>query len=365
MKQIDKYLDSVSIDSFKYRIQLTELDSYCQSLLDHYATINVSTSEIIEASTDWKLRAKKINENGVSIHIAIEKNQKVSMNRTADVLTVLINAKMHKGIEYFNGINATNIVSIYKHLMSLELFKCSLSTFVNCGKVTDCDFKLDSRLNDAQYNEVLKQMKLMATFKANVPIRDSFKGKGNRGIQFNERKASNYISNPFLKLYSKTADLKHNSIEFANEYLSGINTKDIRRIETTVKNSKHFKSLGINDNSLNTVLNLADETRNNILQSAVNKYINTTKKVKTKMRNPNELTPTENLICQGLIATMEGFNMTFDKAVKFQTNGIENKTSRSRMKALLERIYLGQIKGLDLDQRLEQTDTYFRLLGIS
>ena len=57
--------------------------------------------------------------------------------------------------------------------------------------------------------------------------------------------------------------------------------------------------------------------------------------------------------------------MTFDKAVKFQTNGIENKTSRYRMKALLERIYLGQIKGLDLDQRLEQTDSYFRLLGIN
>jgi hypothetical protein len=364
MKQIDKYLDSVSIDSFKYRIQLNELDSYCQSLLDKYAIINVSTSEI-EDDFNWKLRAKKISSNGVTIHIAIEKNQIVSLHKSEDVLVVLINAKMHKGIEYFNGINSTNIVSIYKQLMALELFKCSLSTFLNCGKVTDCDFKLDSRLNDAQYNEVLKQMKLMAKFKANVPIRDKFKGKGNRGIQFNERKADNCISNPFLKLYRKTADLMYNSTEFANEYLSDINTKDISRIETTVKNKKHFKSLGINDNSLNTVLNLPDETRNNILKSAVKKYVNTTKKIKTKMKNPNELTPTENLICQGLIATMEGFNMTFDKAVKFQTNGIENKTSRYRMKALLERIYLGQIKGLDLDQRLEQTDTYFRLLGIN
>ena len=240
MKQIDKYLNSVSIDSFKYRIELTELDSYCSSLLDKYATVNITTSELIDEPADFKLKAKKITDKGASIHIAIEKNQKVEQNRTADVLTVLINSKLHKGIEYFNGINSTNISSIYSYLMSLELFKCSLETFLNCGKVTDCDFKLDSRLNDTQYNAVLEQIKLMTVFKANVPIRDRFKGKDNKGVQFNERKASNYISSPFLKLYNKTADLKHNSIEFTTDCLSGIDTNDIRRIETTVKNSKHF-----------------------------------------------------------------------------------------------------------------------------
>ena len=157
----------------------------------------------------------------------------------------------------------------------------------------------------------------------------------------------------------------HNSIEFATNCLAGIDTNDIRRIETTVKNSKHFKSLGIKHNNLRTVLNLSDETRNNILKSAVSKYVGRNKRVQTKMKKPNELTPTENLICKGLIATMEGYNMTFENAVKFQTNNIECRTARSRMKTLLERIYISQIKGLDLDQRLEQTSQYLRILGIS
>lgn len=365
MKQTDKYLESVSIDSFKYRIELTELDWYCDSLLDHYGEVNLTTSEVIESSDNFKLKAKQYKEKGVTTYFKVENGIRVTKDRTANVLVILINAKLLKGIAYFEGITPGNIESIYNQLMSLEVFKCSLSAFLKYGKVTDCDYKLDAKMNIEQYKEVLSQMKSMIKLKPNVVTRTKFKGKDNIGLQLNERKATNYKSSPFLKIYNKSADLKYNSREFKDSYLSGVDCNDIVRIETTVKNNEHFKSLGIKNNSLENVLNASDEIRNNIVKSAVSKYMNVAKRVKTKMRDPNKLTPTETLICQGLIATMEGLNMSYQNAVKYTIAPIESKVSRSRMKALLDKIYLGQIKGQDLDKKLEQTDTYFRLLGIS
>ena len=75
------------------------------------------------------------------------------------------------------------------------------------------------------------------------------------------------------KIYHKELELKNNSIEFKDNYLQGQDITDIVRIETTIKNNKHLKYLGLPENTLENMLNLTTEQKETILQSALSKHL--------------------------------------------------------------------------------------------
>lgn len=149
-------LDLVSIDSLKYRLPLSILDSYNESLEDTYTQLNIKTSEIDNDSKNWKLKAKKFQHNGITTHYKIE-NVKIDSVRTENVLTILFNAKILEN-RYFEGITYDNIELIYNKLIEHNQFKCSFETFMQ-GSCTDIDFKVDCYLLEKRYKNVLRTLK--------------------------------------------------------------------------------------------------------------------------------------------------------------------------------------------------------------
>jgi hypothetical protein len=76
-------------------------------------------------------------------------------------------------------------------------------------------------------------------------------------LQFNKRNSTKFDSAPFLKIYSKTLDLKGKSNIFALNYLDAI-PQDLWRIEYTIKNKKHLSRFDIG-NTFSDLLSLSQE----------------------------------------------------------------------------------------------------------
>jgi hypothetical protein len=353
----------VSVDSTKYRIELDKLESYDLSLLDNWAYVNTNSGEHDEK--EFKLRAKRIEGKGYSTKVLIEKNIKVSQDRTADCLVILMSSKLLES-RYFEGITESNIKIVYDKLMSYNLFKCSLETFLKEGCLTDCDLKLDEYMNLDTFEHSVKVLKDLAKpsktkDKGYRPFNDS----DNKGIEFSKRESSAYKTNPFVKMYHKGIELKNKSKEFKNNHLSHLDTDNIARLETTVKNKTHFKSLGVNDTSLLSVLRLPGDTKKKIISQSLQSHLEGFTRIKTTAKNPNKMTPNETIICQGLIIAMEGANMTYESAESFMLLPIHNRTEKSRKKQQIKRIYLSQIKGQDLDKKVIKMNSFLRMLGVA
>ena len=110
------------------------------------------------------------------------------------------------------------------------------------GLIYDIDIKKDFRLEQDEYKEVIKACSIMTKESSN---RDKgfrvFKANDNYGIEWSIRTTSKYLTNPFLKIYSKDFELmtptdKGGANDFYNEYLKAFNISNLKRIETTVKN---------------------------------------------------------------------------------------------------------------------------------
>jgi len=207
-------------------------------------------------------------------------------------LCIGIPAKVLKS-DYLEGITAKNLENVYKYLQSLEVASFDYSDFKD-SLSTDIDFKCDfniSELGYDNYNKFTKDIELVAK---NPPQRNlgfnRFKTATNKGIEFQTRKNTHRnIVFPYLKLYSKRIEaLSKNSIEFTDTYLDIKKVKD-SRAETTVKDKKHLKSLGIKDNSLINLVNLSKEKKQNILINAINR--NLIGETITKVKKSNRKMP--------------------------------------------------------------------------
>ena len=137
---------------------------------------------------------------------------------------------------------------IYNKVIELGILKCDFSTFIG-GVPTDIDFKKDYEMELDNYKEIIKACSLMSKNSSQVDVgKRLHKGENNLGISWSKRETSKYIANPFTKIYHKGLEFispkdKGGSKEFKDKYLSHIDTSNIIRIETTVKNKRHLESL--------------------------------------------------------------------------------------------------------------------------
>jgi len=353
-----------SVDSTKYRIELKKLDSYDKSLLDRWTYANVDSSELENEST-WKIRAKRIEMEGYSIHLLIEKNVKVTQDKTADCLIILMKSKILEN-GYLKGITLDNAEVIYNRLIPLNLFKCSLETFLSEGCLTDTDFKIDRVIDMETFDYSIKILKELSRI---TKIKDQgfthYNEKNNKGIEWGKRESSAYMTSPYIKMYHKGLELKGKSKDFKDAHLGNVDTNNLVRLEATVKNKTHYKKFGIIDTSLKGVLSLSQDDLMNIITKSLQSHLTGTTVIKTKAKNPNKMSPTEIIICQSLIGMMEGANMTYEGVKDFMLSPIHDRKEKSRKKKLIERIYLTQIKGEDLDKKVIQMNGFLRTMGVA
>jgi hypothetical protein len=344
-----------SIDSFKLRIELSQLKTYDKTLND---TLYVSTEDgTIEK--EFKRKSKQYYLDGYSFYASISEGVRVSQNRFADCLTVLINSKQleHK---YFEGVSNSNVKDIFDKIIDIGIFDCSYKTFLDAHP-TDIDFKKDYKLPLEDYLELIKVCGIM------TPLSNSNdKGKRihNKGISWSNRETSKYLTNPFTKIYHKETELRENSTDFTSLYLNSIDFKNVFRIETTVKNRTHLKRLKLNLNTftLRELLSLSNTQKDSIIANAINSHLSPRNKSLT-FKTQSKMTPTKRQQLNALLVLTTDLNYSLDRSINLLLNGIENKVSKSLNKKTLNQLYNDEIKGTDYEAKTSKIESIFDNLG--
>ena len=337
--------NKISIDSLKIRIPIENVKIINKQLTDYLQPCFLSkeTGEIIIKEKEFKRQALKIEYNGIKVHYSIVKIKtqrsnfvKGNSNSGKEYLVVLLPSKVLKE-PYFDGITAENIETIYNELMKHKVVNFTLETLLN-SSCTDVDFKRDLLIKEEEYNKLLSELRFN-TIKSSKLGKGHIPPKKGNGIQWSKREYST-PGNPFIKFYDKKIELNENSHEFANKYLTNINYNDLIRQETTVKNKDHFRKLGIEDTSLESLLNLTDEQKENIMQTALKKQIEPrTRQIKEKVG----LSPTETTDYYFLINMLKiGISI---ETIKYQsTISISHRNSKKDRQNKLQWIYDKHIK---------------------
>tara|TARA_R110001592_G_scaffold341948_1_gene631395 strand:+ start:281 stop:1384 length:1104 start_codon:yes stop_codon:yes gene_type:complete len=358
-------LGQCSIDSLKIRIPTSELKDWDKLLNESMITVDAETKSIIDK--EFKRYSQKFYLDNFSLYASIE-NIRISSNSTVDCVTLLINSKQ-LGSKYFDGITLYTIPIIYELVTSLKIIECSFDTFMNAG-VTDIDFKKDFYIIFDEYKELIEGVRTMTR---ESKMKDSghnpIKGKMNYGIEWSKRKTTKYLSAPFLKIYHKHFELStptkdKGSLDFANRYLSHIDTTDIIRVETTVKNKEHLKRLeiGLKEFNLKEILSLSVENKDKILSKAFNTHLLPRSK-SLSFKNKSELTPANQVYLKALLGLINEANFTFNRATNYLINSIDNASSKSKTKKQLLELYNDHIKGTDYDAKSTNVENILDGLG--
>jgi len=359
MTKIDNILqkpnyDLVAIDSFKLRIpfQLVQIEN--KNLEDKWVLVNSNTHEIDEST--WKSGTYKVALNGISTYYKIEDQVGIN-NQITKYLTILINSKLLKN-RYFEGITLNNINEVYESIMAQKVVSFTLKDFFNKSAITDVDFKKDSQIKDFK-NCIYKLISISKASKSKDIGYRSFTSKDNLGIEFSTRKTTKFLSSPFLKIYHKGVEFKNKSFVFSDKYLQGQDFLDIVRIETTIKNNKHFKSLGLPQNSLEAILSLSNEQKELIIQNALAKHLEPRIQA---LKDNNELPPMEKIF-YSLIMQLMNEGVSFERAKNLSLKLIDNKSQKSRTRKKLDNIYSVHIQGKKNDIKSIQTDKFWNFIN--
>jgi hypothetical protein len=297
-----------SVDSLQLRIELSKLISFDDMLTNTILHVNEETS-VIENKVKRKHHHYKFDN--FSFYASIARNVRVSKTSQADCLILLVNAKQIES-DYFDGITKDNISIIFDKLIEHEIIDCSLDTFITHSYPTDIDIKKDYRLPFDEFKEVIVVTETMTKISNKSKVGCNV---FSTGIEWSNRRTTQYKTNPFFKIYHKETELLTKStIDFTNRYLKGIDFKDLFRIETTIKDRDHLRqlNLGLKDFNLKEILSLTQEQLNSVISKSINAHLSPRTKSLT-FKNKSKLTPTKQQQLNALLVFTSELNYSLDQ----------------------------------------------------
>ena len=340
----------ITLDSFKIRIPINEVDYLSDSLTGEWVWVNKLTGE--EKENEYKAKAYSHNENGINIRIASE-FQKIDFNgKVEKFLTILVTSKTLKE-HYLEGITKSNVHLVYDYLQGLNLCTFSLESFLN-GHLTDVDFKRDFiNTQGLKLVDALSEKALAVKYgRACTP----FRGKTNQGIQYSERETDRFNTAPYLKIYSKEHDMDSKSREFRERYLPGVNLQHLWRIETTVKNKSHFKQLGVRTTTLKAIMDLDQDQLENILSRAVKSHL----EPQTKRYSSDGIKPDDVVMRNAMLYIMES-GLSYARTSEMLLGDLEG-SNRTKKRDKLERVYVDHIRGSKQDLETRDMDQIYEVI---
>lgn len=357
---LKKTLRTPSIDSLKLRIPFERVEVVSLNLGANVVEVNIDTGEQL-SEAEYKKNALKLSENGITVRYAIER-QRTRKGIVREFLTIGINSKILKE-RYFEGITKGNILLVYNYLIDQKVALFEYMDLLE-AECTDVDIKKDTELKDFR-KHIPSIDKNTKPSKKKGRGSNTFRKSHNVGIEFSVRTTTEAQSNPFVKIYQKHLELYHNSIDFFREYIEpNYKTKDIEhrvRIETTVKNKKHFRYFDIEDTTLNNLLNLSEQTLNNIIKLSLHKHmqpIQRTIQIDTSKVKANDImiyTAIDLLLQQGI---------SFERISDLMVESIENRSQKSKKRAYLKVLYDLHIEGTEADIETKELDQFYMDIGL-
>ena len=328
-------LNTWSMDSLKVRIPLAKVKVLDESIRELVLKVSAQSGEVLESIENTKANR---DEKGIKTTFSIE--QRATKFDTIPYLIILINAKQLKS-RYFEGITTSNVTGLYSYLMSLDVVKFSLKELLK-SECTDIDFKKDFEADELDIKKAFDTMQSHAT-----PAKDYDKGsklfwqKDNKGLQFNKRNSTKFDSAPFLKIYSKTLDLKGKSNIFALNYLDTI-PQDLWRIEYTIKNKKHLATFDIG-NTFSDLLSLSQEQMGAMCDKSLKAVLE--QRTRDVVKYPNEIAPKYIILVNSLIWHLDNGNQW--GVIKSNLLGSLKGTNRSKKNTQLDELYKAYIRPIE------------------
>ena len=255
-------------------------------------------------------------------------------------ISIVIKAKMLQ-YDYFEGINLANLPAVYDYIISLGYVYFTYEQFLN-STTYDIDYKTDFILSNVDFRDfVYKENKL-------IPYTTKFTSMPNIGIEYNKRLAS-MPSNPYLKYYSKGAELMERSNDFRCEFLPKFNNPHLRRCEITVGNSTHKKFIakhtGIEIGKTLKEVFLSPDNIKKLIEFFIDcHHTGIKKRVPDVNKTVTTLTSTERLLYNTLFHELQKpepikrIMVNYFPQLEDEKDGTY-KTKRSRMKNLVTKLY--------------------------
>lgn len=318
---------------------------------------------------DYKIGApySKIYLDTGEIDTEIEKRETICKNistgiikvgthnipNTGKFITVTVSAKI-LGKRYFEGITKENIHIVYEEIMKLKIFKCSIGAFKE-ALVNDIDICKTM----VQKNGFLKMIGIIKNMaRENERFIRIWKKEDNQGIEFN-RRGKETIGKPYIKIYHKGIELENRVRVFKEIYLKEYETKNLIRIEATIKNGKHIKAYaekGIIQKfrTLEELLEIKQKELTEVIKYNMEQYIKNT--IMTEPKEKEGITGREEIVKYLITKIIEKDTIGENQLIEESINTIirENKNVQKNER------YKGRKWMKNIIQELREDDKEFR-----
>lgn len=346
-----------TFDSFKIRLPLEDVEVKNELLLSTKVRITTDkdTGVIIDEE-ELQSKSFKADFDHYQIHFGITDSFGVPE------LVILVNSKLLQE-RYLEGITPNNIEVVYNRLMSVNVVYMDFETFLH-GYVTDLDIKQDTVIESVElFDECTREME-----RKSKPKKRTGHGvnrvyqHNNKGIEWNKR-ATATPTNPFLKIYHKGIESRNGNNQSFFQYYAVPILANLVRIESTIKNKKHFNALGIESNKLKDLLNVNNEVYQTAVENALQRNLEPRNIKPQTPRNSKPMTIQENLIFTFMSACVTSMKMTKEETVQFAISNFNDKLRKHRAKKKVLEIYEQYIEGETYQQKIEKEVNFFRIIG--
>lgn len=340
------------IDSLRLIIPLSKVDlNPSHRELNRILTTINEDGEVISEKENLSFRN---NDDPASIKYILTKYD-VYLKESA--IKLGISAKSLGGA-YFQGITKETIEIIYQKIKSENVVRLTREQLLE-ARVVDVDFCIDYFLEKGTIKTLINRIRKLTrpTTKANLGS-NIFLEKTNQGIEFGKREkvGKGYKTRQFLKYYAKALELKHNSTDFYEKYIvpqlnqlrileDGSTMQGNRffdderliRIETTIKNSAHFKTYDHNIGTLRDALKIKAEEMFPYFNRAIRMHMESRRFIDPEKK---QMKPTDRALMIALKLRAQNFRMKpFDVVPWLAEELLGGDGSKQEMYRMKKKLY--------------------------
>lgn len=359
---------ATSIDSCRIRLPLKKVEIVGAELLDSHQgniiLVNKETGEELGTSQSSTYHHKQgdVLSTKYSISKGFGKNRAIE-----EFLDVGISSKLLES-DYLSGITRNNVQLLHDNLLQQDVVKVELDTLLD-SQCYDIDLKYDF-INEAgkRYWNTLTEFSKSSNKQDSGYRRFPESNRSKiTGLQWSDRRTRSPIGLPFVKTYNKDLQMKlmksqGGMIEYKQAY--GISVpKELTRIEATIKNTAHCKSLGITSNKLKDLVMISSERMESMIGEMLGKHMEGGIKLKRPIVDVSNKDAGWLNLVQVL---MDQYNWTWYQVKQYYLKPYESagRLKYSRQRRKLEKFYEDYIEGSKSAEESEFVESLFGRLGV-
>lgn len=330
--------DEIYIDSLLLRLPMryVTVENPCLTDTHRDYQVNENTGEMTPKKYKYKqaeFQPLVVEKKGYKYEFRVKTWTNPRTGISKQFLYMLVNAKMLES-RYFEGIREDNIERIYNGLVSCNVANFNLQDFLENGQCTNVEFCKNFYSENLEYqlNHLKKRIKKSPMQNPNAKLTTKY---GELSLRFNKKESST-PAKPHILIYDKEKELINNSTHFLTTYIKDADITNLARVEFRIKDAKHAKQLGIEDNDLITFLQLSQDRKQELLKTFTGRYLEA-----EKVEKQGKLTPTKQIYVN-CIREMKKQGLEFGIIADIMTADLPKNRKHEKQKELRE-LYFAHI----------------------